>query len=119
MKIGIIGDVHLGASLAMGKKDAESGINTRLADYDSTLNSTIYDLYDKGCETLVFTGDIFEHRTPTMKQQELFSAALRRAIEKGFKGKFISLWEITISREMYKRPPYHTSKTPLTEHPRY
>jgi len=89
MKIGIIGDVHLGASLAMGKKDAESGINTRLADYDSTLNSTIYDLYDKGCETLVFTGDIFEHRTPTMKQQELFSAALRRAIEKGFKAIYI------------------------------
>jgi len=84
MRIGIIGDVHYGAAFSLGTKDIASGLNTRLVDYDNTLNFTIDSLADKGCRHLCFTGDIFEHRIPSVKQQELFSAALRRAIEKGF-----------------------------------
>lgn len=81
MRIGIIGDVHLGASFTLGSQ--ENGINTRLIDYNHTLIHTIDDLISKGCSQIVFTGDIFEHRTPTIKQQEFFSAALRHAIEAG------------------------------------
>lgn len=89
MIIGIIGDVHLGASYSLGKKDNVLGINTRLADYNTTLIKTIDLLVEAGCKYLVFTGDIFEHRTPSVKQQELFSAALRHAIESGIKDVFI------------------------------
>lgn len=83
MKIGVIGDVHLGASYSLGKKDHRAGINTRLVDYNSTLIKTIDAIVERGCSQIVFTGDIFEHRTPSVKQQEFFSAALRHAIESG------------------------------------
>jgi exonuclease SbcD len=83
MKIGVIGDVHLGASYSLGRKDHQAGINTRLVDYSSTLIKTIESLIKKGCTQIIFTGDIFEHRTPSVKQQELFSVALRYAIEGG------------------------------------
>lgn len=83
LKIGIIGDVHLGASYSLGKKDYIKGINSRLVDYDNTLIGTIKDLASQGCKHLVFTGDIFEHRTPSVKQQERFSAALKVALDLG------------------------------------
>lgn len=84
MKIGVIGDTHLGAAFSLGTKDVLSGVNTRLVDYQSTLISTIDSLAEKGCKQLCFTGDIFEHRIPSVKQQEFFSTALRHAVEKGF-----------------------------------
>lgn len=87
--IGVIGDVHYGASYSLGKKDLTTGSNSRLFDYDDTLIYTVDQLVEKGCRYLVFTGDIFEHRNPTVKQQERFSAALRYAIEKGIKKIFI------------------------------
>lgn len=83
LKIGIIGDVHLGASYSLGKKDHSKGINSRLVDYDITLIETIKDMAAQGCKHLIFTGDIFEHRTPSVKQQELFSAALKIALDLG------------------------------------
>jgi len=85
MKICIIGDVHYGAALTLGKKENSTGANTRETDYQNTLLSTIDSAVEKGCTCLVFTGDIFEHRVPTIKQQELFSAALRYAVEAGIK----------------------------------
>lgn len=89
MIIGIIGDVHLGASFSLGKKDHMLGINTRLVDYNNTLLKTIDQLVEAGCTHLIFTGDIFEHRTPSVKQQELFSASLRYAVEKGIRKIYI------------------------------
>jgi len=83
LKIGIIGDVHLGASYSLGKKDHSKGINSRLVDYDTTLIDTITMLANAGCKHLIFTGDIFEHRTPSVKQQERFSAALKIALDLG------------------------------------
>jgi len=83
MKIGVIGDTHYGASLTLGKKEPGAEMNTRLIDYNDTLIYTIDSMIDEGCSQIVFTGDIFEHRTPTIKQQELFSAALYHAVENG------------------------------------
>ena len=83
MKIAIIGDVHLGASYNLGKKDHKVNINSRLVDYDITLLDTIKTVSEAGCKHLIFTGDIFEHRSPSIKQQERFSNALRVALELG------------------------------------
>lgn len=82
--IGIIGDCHLGASLKAGTKDPVTGIPSRLVDYHNTLLFAIEEIA-KTCDTIVFTGDIFEHRYPHMIQQQMFSNALRRALELGVK----------------------------------
>lgn len=89
MKIAVIGDLHYGSSFSLGKKNNLTGINTRLTDIHNTLIKTINLIIADGCEYIVFTGDIFEHRAPSVKQQELFSAALRHAIEGGIKQVFI------------------------------
>lgn len=81
-KIGIIGDCHLGASLKAGSKDPVTGIHSRLMDYYTTLIYAI-DNIAKECKVLFFTGDIFEHRYPHMIQQQMFSQALRYAIDAG------------------------------------
>ena len=81
MKLGIIGDVHLGASLLLGKKDLDTGINTRLIDYQDTLFLSMRTLRDAGAEVLILTGDIFESRNPTIKQMELFSRAIYSALQ--------------------------------------
>lgn len=85
MKILIIGDVHLGANLKLGFHPTASEMNSRLKDYFDTLISTLDDGIAKQCEILVFTGDIFEHRTPTVQQQMLFSIALNHAVSIGYK----------------------------------
>jgi len=82
MMVGIIGDCHLGASTKAGPKDSVTGISTRLTDYYTTLIWAI-DALAPTCKVLIFTGDIFEHRYPQMIQQQLFSGALRHALNKG------------------------------------
>lgn len=82
--IGVIGDCHLGASLKAGTKDPVTGISSRLVDYHNTLLFAIEEIA-KTCDTLIFTGDIFEHRYPHMIQQQMFSNVLYRAISLGIK----------------------------------
>lgn len=79
MKIGIIGDPHLGASFSLGTKDPITQINSRLLDYQTTLLSAIKSLHIHDAKHLVITGDIFESRNPSLKQQELFSTAIHQA----------------------------------------
>lgn len=85
MRIGVIGDVHFGASYSLGSKDHKTGRNTRLIDYENTLDLTIQRLVDDGCEILVFTGDIFEHRHPNALYQKIFSQKLRFALQTGIR----------------------------------
>lgn len=86
MKIAIIGDVHFGASFSIGQKDPITGLNTRLLDYSKTLEITIDEALAEGCEQIIFTGDIFETRHPSVVQQKLFSQNLAYAISQGIKG---------------------------------
>lgn len=83
MKIAIIGDVHLGASYNLGRTHPELHVNTRLLDYTNTLEATINEIVELGAEEIIFTGDIFEHRHPPPKQQEIFSGMLHYAHAKG------------------------------------
>lgn len=85
MRIGIIGDVHIGASYSLGKKEHVSGRNTRLLDYENTLQKTIDDLINEDCDVIVFTGDIFEHRHPNALYQKIFSQYLYYALSNGIK----------------------------------
>lgn len=85
MKVGIIGDVHLGSSFNLGVPHPELHINTRLLDVYNTLIHTIEDMIVAGVKIIIFTGDIFEHRTPALVQQKMFSQALHHAIKNGIK----------------------------------
>lgn len=85
MKIAIIGDVHFGANYNLGQKDEVTGMNTRLLDYSKTLERTIDQIVAEGCEEIVFTGDIFETRHPSVVQQKLFSQNLAYALQQGIK----------------------------------
>lgn len=85
MKIAIIGDVHFGANYNLGQKDPVTGMNTRLVDYSKTLERTIDQIVTDGCEEIVFTGDIFETRHPSVVQQKLFSQNLAYALNQGVK----------------------------------
>lgn len=85
MKIGIIGDTHIGASYSLGTKDHRTGRNTRLLDYQKTLEKTISEMIDEGCEIIIFTGDIFEHRHPNALYQKIFSQHLYYALSNGVK----------------------------------
>lgn len=83
IKVGVIGDVHLGANQWAGKQHTTLNVNTRLLDYAETLDITIDEMVAAGVNELVFTGDIFEHRFPSIVQQKIFSQCLHSAISKG------------------------------------
>jgi len=85
MKIQIIGDVHIGSDYRHGHKDHVTGRNTRLLDYELTLKKTIEEGIDEGCEIIIFTGDIFEHRHPNALYQKIFSEYLYFALSNGIK----------------------------------
>lgn len=83
MKIGVIGDIHFGSHYAGGKTDPKLQINTRLIDYADTLEYTIDKIVEFEAEEIIMTGDIFEHRYPSIVQQKMFSRALHYAFSKG------------------------------------
>lgn len=83
MKAGIIGDTHFGASFSLGKKNAKTGLNTRLEDYEKTACQTINRMTKDGVKHLIFTGDIFEHRHPNTLYQKIFSRILSYAFDCG------------------------------------
>lgn len=83
IKIGVIGDVHLGANQWAGRQHPTLNVNTRLLDYAETLDLTIDEMAASGVTEIVFTGDIFEHRFPSIVQQKIFSQSLHRAQSKG------------------------------------
>jgi DNA repair protein SbcD/Mre11 len=83
MKIGILGDVHCGAGITIGKTDPETQLNSRLLDFVDTFNTIIDNFVEKEVSTVVITGDIYDTRHPTSAQLNIFSKCLRRAVSKG------------------------------------
>ena len=110
MKIGIIGDVHLGASYNLGRTHSELHVNSRLIDYTNTLEATISEIVELGAEEIIFTGDIFEHRHPPPKQQEIFSQLLHFAHAKG-----ISRMHIVVGNHDQQRQHLTTTISYLKE----
>jgi exonuclease SbcD len=78
MKILILGDLHFGRGYAYGKPDLETGINSRLLDYEKTLSNIINYAISNNIELFIFLGDIFETRNPTPQQVVIFYRQLKR-----------------------------------------
>lgn len=81
--IGIIGDLHVGASYNLGKTDPKTQLNTRLLDFSETFNKIIDEFINRQVKLLILTGDIFETRHPTSAQLNTFGKCIRRALDSG------------------------------------
>lgn len=85
MKISVLGDLHFGCGLSLGKTDPQTQLNTRLLDYAQTFNIIIDDFEKRNVKLVVLTGDIFDSRHPSTAVINVFTECLQRAILKGMK----------------------------------
>ena len=77
MRAIICGDTHIGAVFGLGGPNGKGG-NTRIDDYEKSLNSIIDYCIETKADIFVQTGDIFESRNPTPEQIKIVDKALRR-----------------------------------------
>lgn len=110
MKVVIIGDIHLGAGYSFGKPDLETGINSRLLDYEKTLSNIIDHTISKGYELCIMLGDIFETRHPTPQQIVVFYKQLKRLSDAG-----ITTYIISGNHDYIKTRKITSSLDPIKE----
>jgi exonuclease SbcD len=77
MKIVICGDSHIGAVFGLGGPNGKGG-NSRIDDYEKTLNFIIDYCIENSVDVFVQTGDAFDKRNPTAEQMEIMNKALKR-----------------------------------------
>lgn len=77
MRIVICGDVHIGAVFGLGgpKKD---GTNSRISDYEQTLDFIVNYCIEQKVDAFVQTGDLFESRNPTLEHMAIADKALKK-----------------------------------------
>ena len=90
MKVVLIGDTHFAAGYNYGKIDTETGLNTRLLDYEKTLAKIIDYTIKNRIELCVFLGDIFDTRNPQPSAIVAFYRQLMRLSKAGVKVVIIS-----------------------------
>jgi exonuclease SbcD len=82
MRAIVCGDAHIGAVFGLGKSNGKGG-NTRIDDYEKSLNYIVDYTIDSGADIFVQTGDIFEHREPSLENMAIVDAALKRLSRAG------------------------------------
>jgi exonuclease SbcD len=74
----VVGDVHLGKSLSIGKPGVGAGLNSRILDCVALLDWVLSVAIEKGAKKIIFTGDIFHEPKPDYRQVVLFIGFLKR-----------------------------------------
>lgn len=74
----IVGDVHLGKGLAMGKPAIGSALNSRVADQVKLLDWIVDKAIEQNAETLILTGDIYEDPKPDYVLVNIFINFLKQ-----------------------------------------
>jgi exonuclease SbcD len=110
VKIVIIGDIHLGAGYSFGRPDPETGINSRLLDYEKTLSNIITYTINKKFELCIMLGDVFETRNPSPQQMVIFYKQLKRLSAAG-----ITTLVISGNHDYIKTRQITSSLDPLKE----
>lgn len=110
MKVIIIGDIHLGAGFSFGRPDPETGINSRLLDYDKTLSNIVSYAINKKFELCIMLGDIFETRNPSPQQIVVFYKQLKKLSDAG-----ITTYVISGNHDYIKTRRITSSLDPLKE----
>lgn len=77
MKTIICGDTHIGAVFGLGRSNGIGG-NTRIDDYEKSLNFIIDYAIENHVEVFIQTGDLFEVRNPTTEHIQIADRALKR-----------------------------------------
>ena len=82
MNIVVLGDTHIGAIFGLGKPNG-MGSNTRVDDYQATLNYVVDYCIENKIDVFVQTGDVFEVRNPSPEHLSLFDSAIKRLSNAG------------------------------------
>lgn len=77
MKTIICGDSHIGAVFGLGRPNGSGG-NTRIDDYEKSLNFVIDYAIENKAEVFIQTGDLFEVRNPTTEHIQIADRALKK-----------------------------------------
>ncbi|MDC0834466.1 exonuclease subunit SbcD [Geitlerinema sp. CS-897] len=76
-----LSDIHIGSGFSHGRIDPETGLNTRLQDFVSTLSRCIDRAIEDPVDLVVFGGDAFPDATPPPYVAEAFASQFRRLAE--------------------------------------
>tara|TARA_B100000131_G_scaffold323209_1_gene380535 strand:+ start:6257 stop:7426 length:1170 start_codon:yes stop_codon:yes gene_type:complete len=77
MRAIICGDTHIGAVFGLGGPNGAGG-NTRVDDYENSLNSIIDYAIETKADIFIQTGDLFEHRNPAPEHIKIVDKAFKR-----------------------------------------
>jgi exonuclease SbcD len=77
MRIVICGDTHIGAVFGLGGPNGRGG-NTRVDDYEKTLNHIISYAIENNVDAFIQTGDAFDSRTPSPEHMSVLNRAIKR-----------------------------------------
>ena len=96
MRVIICGDTHIGAVLGLGQKNGKGG-NTRVDDYEKSLNYIVGYAIDTSADVFVQTGDVFEFRNPEPEHIVVVNKCIRKLSNAGI----TSIW--LMGNHDYKR----------------
>ena len=75
-------DIHLGFK-THGRRDPETGLNTRLLDVQRSLDAVVQRALDADVDAFLFCGDAYHTADPTPTQQKIFVQCLRPLADAG------------------------------------
>lgn len=78
LKILHLSDIHLGSGFSHGRINPETGLNSRLEDFDHSLGLCIDRAINEPVDLVLFTGDAFPDATPAPYIQQCFARQFRR-----------------------------------------
>lgn len=82
MKLLHTADIHLGVK-TYGRRDPETGLNTRLLDVQRSFECLVQRALDDGIDAFLFCGDAYHTADPTPTQQKLFAECLQPLADAG------------------------------------
>ncbi|MDE5085554.1 MAG: exonuclease subunit SbcD [Trichodesmium sp. St18_bin1] len=81
IKIIHLSDIHIGSGFSHGRINPETGLNTRLEDFISSLKLCIDRAIYEPVDLVLFGGDAFPDATPPPYIKQAFSRELRRLVD--------------------------------------
>ena len=81
IKILHLSDIHIGSGFSHGRINPETGLNTRLEDFISSLKLCIDRAIFEPVDLVLFGGDAFPDATPAPYIKQAFASELRRLVD--------------------------------------
>ncbi|MGC8667046.1 MAG: metallophosphoesterase family protein [Chthonomonadales bacterium] len=75
-------DTHFGVE-TYGRLDPETGLNSRLIDFRTSLNRAIEAALERNVQLAVFAGDAYKARDPSQTHQREFASCIRKLTQAG------------------------------------